>query len=140
IAVNAWTYATVRLPMLLTASDTRLYGVVAILIAALALAGWVSRMRRPAVADLFLPLYIGLIVVWPVVWSGERFLLPALALILFYAADAFCRITARFAPRFSFAAGAAVAALLLIAAMPGLSGDARWAADCREQHRAGDAF
>ncbi|MEZ4415246.1 MAG: hypothetical protein R3E10_05795 [Gemmatimonadota bacterium] len=53
----------------------------------LALAGWGRRVRRPGVAELFAPLYLGLILLWPVVWSGDRFALPLFALVLFYAAE-----------------------------------------------------
>jgi hypothetical protein len=48
-------------------------------------------VRRARVADVFLPLYLGLIFIWPAVWSGERLLLPALPLLLFYAAEALVR-------------------------------------------------
>lgn len=52
----------------------------------LALWGWLSRLlRRPGLAEIFLPLYGGMILIWPQVWSGDRFLLPLLPLIILYA-------------------------------------------------------
>jgi hypothetical protein len=55
-----------------------------------ALAGWVLRLRRGEVgtAELFLPLYAGLILLWPPVWSGDRFALPLYPLFLLYAGEA----------------------------------------------------
>jgi 4-amino-4-deoxy-L-arabinose transferase-like glycosyltransferase len=55
----------------------------------LALLGWARRLReRVGVAELFLPLYAGLILLWPTVWSGDRFALPVLPLLLLYAGEA----------------------------------------------------
>lgn len=54
-----------------------------------ALAGWALRIRRErTVAELFMPLYFGLILLWPAVWSGDRFALPLYPLVLFYAGEA----------------------------------------------------
>lgn len=56
------------------------------LMAVLAVWGWASRLRRaPGVPEFFAPLYAGMILLWPEVWSGERFLLPLLPLALLYA-------------------------------------------------------
>jgi hypothetical protein len=86
----------------------------------LALAGWLRRVRAPRAAELFLPLYIGLIFIWPDVWSGERFLLPALPLLLLYAGEALVRFSRWLTPRYSFAIPTTAAALLLAVAVPGL--------------------
>ena len=52
----------------------------------LAVWGWASRARRaPGVPEFFAPLYGATILLWPEVWSGERFLLPLLPLVLLYA-------------------------------------------------------
>jgi hypothetical protein len=60
--------------------------VLGLLVTGLALWGWVSRLlRAPGGAELFVPLYGGMILLWPSVWSGERFLLPLLPLLLLYA-------------------------------------------------------
>ena len=47
-----------------------------------------ARCAAPGVAELWLPLYVGLVLVWPAEWSGERFLLPALPMLLVCAAEA----------------------------------------------------
>jgi hypothetical protein len=58
---------------------------VGLLMGVLALAGWVrSSLRGPGPAELFAPLYSGMILLWPDVWSGDRFLLPLLPLGLLY--------------------------------------------------------
>ncbi|MFQ5538313.1 MAG: ArnT family glycosyltransferase [Gemmatimonadota bacterium] len=52
-------------------------------------AGWFWRTRRRAgPVELFFPLYTGLILLWPRVWSGDRFALPLIPLLLVYAAAA----------------------------------------------------
>lgn len=58
-----------------------------------ALAGWVLRLRAKDVgaAELFLPLYAGLILIWPEVWSGDRFVLPLHPLLLLYGGEAAMR-------------------------------------------------
>jgi 4-amino-4-deoxy-L-arabinose transferase-like glycosyltransferase len=52
-----------------------------------ALVGWLRRIReKVGITEFFLPLYAGLMLLWPVVWSGDRFALPVLPLLLLYAA------------------------------------------------------
>ncbi len=54
----------------------------------LALVGWIRRLREGGgVAELFFPLYGGLILLWPQVWSGDRFALPLFPLLFFYAGE-----------------------------------------------------
>jgi hypothetical protein len=59
----------------------------------LAVAGWALRIqasgfRRLGVVELFVPFYLGLILLWPEVWSGDRFALPLLPLLLVYGFEA----------------------------------------------------
>ncbi|MDT8341227.1 MAG: glycosyltransferase family 39 protein [Longimicrobiales bacterium] len=87
---------------------------------ALALAGWVRALRRsPGAAELFVPLYAGLIVLWPAVWSGDRFALPLVPLLLVYGAEAAHALLERrrvgAGPRRALLAGAA-----LLVALPAL--------------------
>jgi 4-amino-4-deoxy-L-arabinose transferase-like glycosyltransferase len=59
-----------------------------LLVTALAAAGWVRSFRRgPGVAELFVPLYAGLILIWPQVWSGDRFALPLLPPLLVFGVE-----------------------------------------------------
>jgi hypothetical protein len=62
----------------------------------LALVGWVRALRTgPGVAELFVPLYAGLILLWPPIWSGDRFVLPLVPLILVFAVEGGRAATAR---------------------------------------------
>jgi hypothetical protein len=140
IAQNDWKYMSVHLPILLTGATAAGVVLLSVTTFLLALAGWVRRVRRPRVADLFLPLYVGLIFIWPDVWSGERFLLPALPLLLYYAAEAFLLAVRRLAPRYAFAAGAAALALLLALALPGIADATRTGRACTQLYRAGDRY
>ena len=61
---------------------------------ALAVVGWWREVRRDLrPAELFLPLYTGLILLWPQVWSGDRFLLPLYPLAFVYAVLGFRWLT-----------------------------------------------
>jgi hypothetical protein len=44
--------------------------------------------EKAGVAELFFPVYFGLILLWPEAWSGDRFALPLLPLVFFYAGAA----------------------------------------------------
>ena len=82
--------------------------------AVLALYGWVKTVRqRVGLPELFLPLYFGLILLWPVVWSGDRFALPLYPLVFLYGATAVLDLTHRTTP-FVTAPIVAVALLALL--------------------------
>jgi len=97
-----------------------------------AFAGWVARIRvRWTVVELFTPLYFGLILLWPAVWSGDRFALPLYPLVLFYAGEALLRGARRVAPRLPLAAGAIAVAVLLVPSMQSWRQSASGAMACR---------
>ena len=86
---NLWRYAVEYVPGSLTGVYGALRMVAGLILAGLALGGWLASMRRRrGVAEYFFALYAGLILMWPVQWSGDRFALPLLPLILLYATDA----------------------------------------------------
>jgi 4-amino-4-deoxy-L-arabinose transferase-like glycosyltransferase len=103
----------------------------------LALAGWARRLRRAGAAELFLPLYAGLLLIWPATWSGERFLLPILPLLLAYAAEALLDAAdaLRIAPR---RVGLAAAAALALVAIPGTVSEVRSGLRCTRAYTNGD--
>ena len=73
-------------------ANARVLAAFGIVMVGLAVSGWVARVRvSPAAAELFVPLYLGLILVWPEVWSGDRFILPLYPLILLYAGESVAR-------------------------------------------------
>ena len=82
---NNGLYTLVYLPVILVGKGGGAVGLLGGGVAILAVAGWILRVRKPGLPELFLPLYIGLLYVWPEVWAGDRFLLLR-PVILGYAA------------------------------------------------------
>jgi hypothetical protein len=140
ILENATKYVTIHLPILLTGTT----GAIGLVVGAGALAtasyGWARRMRRPSLAELFLVLYSGLILVWPAVWSGERFLLPALPLLLYYAADGASRIAERVRNGAGMPVGVAAVIVVMLAAIPTQLDAVRFSSTCMYQYRGGDRY
>lgn len=137
---NAGRYGGVHLPLLLVG---RAGGVAVLLSGATilaALAGWGFRLRRPGVAEFFFPLYLGLILVWPAVWSGERFLLPAYPLLLGYAAESLVRSARRVRPGVVVPAGVGAVVLVLLLVLPALRQGIARSITCTTLYRAGEAY
>ena len=133
IATNLLEYAGDHLPYLLIGRrDTGPAIAVGIAVLVLAAAGWGMRRRRAGVAELWLPLYVGLVMIWPAEWSGERFLLPALPMLLVCAAEAVRAAGARV--RRPALLGAGLAALLVAGGMPRLSSQIAYASACRAEY------
>ncbi|MDP2497748.1 MAG: glycosyltransferase family 39 protein [Candidatus Palauibacterales bacterium] len=123
-AVNLWTYVSAVLPGALTGQ--RLQGdaggavttLLGLAVTGLALGGWLARGReRVGVAELFTFLYVGLIAVWPDVWTDRRFLLPVLPLLLLYATGAVDRAAGRWELPGRGALALGAAALLALPAL-----------------------
>jgi hypothetical protein len=129
VGANGVGYLTRHLPGGIVGAQGMWVAGVGILLVALALAGWARRLNRDVgVAELFLPLYAGLILVWPEVWSGDRFALPLFALLFFYAGEALVAAASR-AGR-GAVVGAALAGTLVLAA-PALGAWSRSVATAR---------
>jgi hypothetical protein len=137
---NTMHYGGTHLPLLLAGRANTVVVAIAVVIAAAALVGWGIRLRSPGVAELLFPLYLGLILVWPAVWSGERFLLPAYPLILGYAAEAMAHLARRIRPALTLPVGATAAALVLLLASPALSVGIQNGMSCTMLYRAGDPY
>jgi hypothetical protein len=151
---NAWKYASVHLPTLLTGAPSLSMLPISALILAFAAWGWFrsaaglraapAAADRPArtagVTEVFLPLYLGLILLWPSVWSGERFLLPVLPVVLFLAAGPLVRLGRRVAGGRDLVAAGGVAVLLLLAAVPGLVRGMQVGHECTRRYWAGEAY
>ena len=83
---NIWRYAVEYVPGSLTGVYGALRMPAGLILAGLALGGWLASMRRrPGVAEYFFALYAGLVLLWPGVL---RYALPLLPLVLLYATDA----------------------------------------------------
>ena len=95
--------------------------------------GWARRLREGAtVPELFLPLYLGLILLWPEVWSGDRFALPLYPLLLFYAGEALLAGAGRMHARAPLVLGLIAASLLVVPSARSWHDATRRAAACRE--------
>lgn len=114
--------------------------IVALLLIALAIVAWVRGIRGQRVLELFVFLYVGLIVLWPDAWTDRRFLLPVLpALFLLGAAGLqwcleFLRLPRRVWPLPAFGA------MLVVLAVPSLVVSVGYNQRCMRIYRQGDAF
>ena len=54
------------------------------IITGLAIIGYVSRLKKITVWEIFIPLYITVVIIWPTP-QGARFLIPVIPLMIFYA-------------------------------------------------------
>ena len=85
-----------------------------LVLAGLAGWGWFRRVRAGAgVAEIFFPLYAGLVLLWPSVWSGDRFAVPIFPILLLYAGETLAGLAAR-QPRWRTAILAAAAGVALV--------------------------
>jgi hypothetical protein len=128
------------MPILLTGRQTGVAIALSMAVFGLAIFGWARRLPRPALIELFTPLYIGLLLVWPAVWSGERFLLPVLPLILYYAADALVRLTLRVRRSAVLPVGFATLAFLFLLMLPAQADATRFSSQCMVDYRTGERF
>lgn len=138
---NAISYVTLHVPTGLTGLRGPVAALIGLALFGLAVWGWARRLRpRPGVTELFVPMYLGLILLWPQVWSGDRFALPLLPLLLFYAGEVVLHVTASMAvPMRRLALGLAIA----LVALPTLGSwrrEMRVASACTAVVRAEGAF
>jgi hypothetical protein len=146
---NAWTYVTGVLPTALvgrvgvTSEPGALLALLGLMLAGLAFAGWARRsMSRLGPAELFTVLYAFMLVLWPPVWTDQRFLLPMLPLLLAYAAAGVSTLGEGLAARSSlrWIGAAPVVALIAIVGIGAASSVLAVAPDrirCLADYRAG---
>jgi hypothetical protein len=137
---NTVRYGGTHLPLLLVGRVGGVAVALGVVTFLAALAGWGGRLRRPGAAEFFFPLYLGLILAWPAVWSGERFLLPAYPLILGYAAEFLVRVARRVRPGAVVPAGAGAVALVVLMSTPALSQGIRQSVACTALYRSGEPY
>ncbi|HSG46309.1 MAG TPA: hypothetical protein VLA43_00715, partial [Longimicrobiales bacterium] len=100
LLARVWTnlsgYGTRFLPETFFGDASPVLAALGLGVVALALVGWLRAVRRgPGTAELFVPLYAGLVLVWPPVWSGDRFALPLVPLLLVFAVEGARSLTTR---------------------------------------------
>jgi hypothetical protein len=125
-------YLTAYLPIGMVGAGQGGARVLAVALVAVGLAGWVLRTaRRPGPTELFVPLYAGLLLVWPEVWSGDRFALPLIPVLFLYAAEATGAGLRRWAPAALGGAWAALAGVVLLTQFQAYGELTRQSAACR---------
>ena len=136
---NTVEYSSEQLAFLLTGVRAGLpAALLGIAVALLALVGWGMRMRRAGLAELWLPLYMGLVLVWPGEWASSRFLLPALPMILLCAAEP-VRLAAARAGR-AMVVGAGATGVIVLAGIQPLATQVDQAIQCRAAYGPSNLF
>jgi 4-amino-4-deoxy-L-arabinose transferase-like glycosyltransferase len=129
---NLLGYSLTHIPAGLTTYGDGLLKALGVTLLVLAIAGWAVRVRdRIGFAELFTPLYFGLILLWPAVWSGDRFALPLFPVLLFYAWGGLDLAVARLRSRGTGVLAGAFAVILLVPSLQGWSEANQRAAACR---------
>lgn len=137
---NGLAYASRHVPAAVVGSQGAWTLALGIVLVGGAVWGWVIETRRkPGAAELFVPLYVGLVLLWPQVWGGDRFVLPILPLLLLYGAVALERATRRFGGGAQVLAAAAFV-LLLLPALGSWTGAVREARICGGAMASGGPF
>lgn len=132
LGTNLREYTIEHVPTGLTGISGIPAAVLGVLTVGLALGGWFRRVRSgPGLCEIFTLLYTGLIMVWPVAWSGDRFALPLYPLILLYAGEQLAGTVARMPRRVAQAVAIAVVAAVVVPAGASWLEDAEHASGCR---------
>ena len=85
VANNAWSYVADYLPDAVAGASGGAAAAAGGALAAAALAGWLRRVRSgPGVGEIFVGLYVCLMLAWPSQGASVRFVLPVLPLVLLY--------------------------------------------------------
>lgn len=141
VVENLQLYVGTFFPQGIAGGSTPALGFIGGVLVLLAVAGWVRRIRTGAgTAELFTFLYLGLILLWPQVWSSDRFALPLYPLLLFYGGEALVEGAARLHPRGPVAAGAVAVAFLALPALATWWSTLEEARSCRLTARAGNVW
>ena len=132
VAENLSEYVLVHVPVGLNGVGGDLAAMIGPVLAVAVLAGWLLRVRRgPGVAEIFFVLYAGLILLWPQAWSGDRFALPLLPLVLLYAGEATALAARAFVRRPAWAVAGLAALLFALPAGQAWSESVATAKGCR---------
>lgn len=100
--------------------------------------GWVKRIRKPGLAEIWLPVYLALVILWPVTWSGARFLFPVIPVIALYVGETIADLAKAASHPKIFAAALLIAGI--ITAGPDLKRQFKTGSVCREAYDNGEDF
>lgn len=143
IGENLVAYVTTHLPFLLTGRAGSTGLLLSVAVTMLALGGWAWRVaawRRLRPGELVLPLYMGVILIWPAVWAGDRFLLPVYGVVLFFAGDALVHLAKRLRAPLAFSAGAAAVVVIMLLQLPSAAVAVRIGRQCQDAYAAGARY
>jgi hypothetical protein len=104
----------------------------------LAVIGWYIRSNKPSVAEVWFPIYVALVLLWPVTWGGGRFLMPIAPLIALYAVEAVAKAANRYKRPHEIAIPILFGASVLI--VPDLANQVQIGTGCRARYAEGDKF
>lgn len=138
---NLGSYVLTHGPGGIVGQSPPVVGLLGVGITTLAIGGWVLSVRvRVGPAELFFPLYAGLILLWPEVWAGDRFALPLYPLVFVYGAVALRELGTRLPTVASTLLTAAALLSLLLPAGRSWLDATREASACADVVLAGGAF
>ncbi len=141
VVENAAGYTTAHLPVGIVGSGAPAPGLIGTLLVGAALVGWLVRTRDTlGPAELFFPLYWGVILLWPTVWSGDRFALPLLPLVFVYGAVAFGLLARRVPEAAAPVVGTVLVLALLLPAAEAWRGAVTASSACPEDVRRDDVW
>lgn len=100
--------------------------------------GWARRMRRPGLPEVWLPIYLALVILWPAAWAGPRFLFPVVPLLALYVGETIAYMAKTASHPRIFAAALLLAGIVTV--QPGLRRQIRIGSACRERYGNGEDF
>jgi hypothetical protein len=100
--------------------------------------GLVRRMRRPSLPEIWLPIYLTLVILWPVAWAGPRFLFPVVPLLALYVGETIAYLAKVASHPRVFAAALLLAGIITV--QPALKKQIRISSACRERYASGEEF
>ena len=137
VAANAVEYSSTHLSRLVF--GTARTGVIFGTAFALAMAyGWAKRIKRPGLPEVWLPIYLTLVILWPVAWAGPRFLFPVVPLLGLYVGETIAYLAKTASHPRIFAGALLLAGIITV--QPALKKQARISSACRERYANGDDF
>ncbi len=140
VVENAGLYGSTYLPRFLAGTEGGAAVAAAVALVALAAYGWARRAGRPGVAEIFTPLYLVMVLLWPVPWSGERFILPIFPILVMYAGDGAARLGRMAGALPPVAVPAAAGVALALVSLPGTLEAVENGSMCRRGYAAGDRY
>jgi len=138
VAENFSEYAQRHLARLVFGSE-RTGVIFGVAFAAAMLWGWATRVRkRPGLAEVWLPIYLALVTLWPVAWAGARFLFPIVPLLALYVGESIAQLAKAASHPRVFAVALLLAGVVTV--QPGLRRQIKTGSACRERFYSGEQF